>query len=386
MERSWCGSDESLSASPGAPEVREAPVTGREAPGEGRSDPGRWWTRRRGRLALLLTACTVALLCAEVAIRIGVGLMDRRPLLVRSEVTGWVLKPNLEGVRAYRGGEFSNTTDARGYRVTSPGPDRTNSVENEIILVGDSFVQGLGVADEDHLGWILAEAVERPVVNLGVLGFDTGQELLAVEHYFTTRADRSVSGGGDVVVLVFENDFAEILLDFAPFLGRSKPSFRLEAGVLEAVPYHPGFHDYLMDSSRLYWLVSSKWANVFPPSRGSGGLQEGQALDRERAGVDLVLASLARIRNVAEANGATFHVLAHRYVRGGALGDDMWTYFLSESDAWDVTSALLSGGGERLVGFDGLHWNRNGHLLVASLMQQSIEGTTDLSENQEGRG
>ena len=69
------------------------------------------------------------------------------------------------------------TLDARGFR----NPAGLDSAE--VVLVGDSFVEGLQVADGDLVSARLAERIDAPVANLGRTGYGPRQELAVLERY-----------------------------------------------------------------------------------------------------------------------------------------------------------------------------------------------------------
>lgn len=311
--------------------------------------------------SLVLLGLVVATGVAELGVRGLTLALGREPLLVSDDVTGWRLRPNLQRLRAYRNGGYRTSTDAHGHRRTRPPGVSLILAERarQIILVGDSFAQGLGVEDEDTVGWVLSEATRRPVANLGVLGFGTGQSLLAFERYLEGEPGRVAI---DVVMLAFENDFVEVQQPFAPFIGRCRPTFQIEGTTLRANPFKPCLRDRLMDLSQVHWLVASQLAVLFPSAQPP-------AVD----GIELVLGCLTRMRAVAAARGARLHIVAHRYRSAGALDDPSWERFVRRAGALDITARLRDGGGSDLVGFDGLHWNAAGHRLVAQILAGLVE-------------
>lgn len=69
------------------------------------------------------------------------------------------------------------TLDAHGFR-NPPGLDSA-----DVVLVGDSFVEGLQVADGDLVSARLAKRLGAPVANLGRTGYGPRQELAVLERY-----------------------------------------------------------------------------------------------------------------------------------------------------------------------------------------------------------
>jgi hypothetical protein len=69
------------------------------------------------------------------------------------------------------------STDSRGFRNAA---DLTRA---DIALVGDSYIEGAYVSDEETAAVRLQERLGRPVANLGVSGYGTLQELKVIEQY-----------------------------------------------------------------------------------------------------------------------------------------------------------------------------------------------------------
>jgi hypothetical protein len=91
----------------------------------------------------------------------------------------WVGRPRSDieatwGVPASRAHPITVTYDARGYRNPTP------RVWADVVLIGDSFVEGRYVSDDDVLSRVLEKRLGRPVANLGVAGYGTAQELIAL--------------------------------------------------------------------------------------------------------------------------------------------------------------------------------------------------------------
>jgi hypothetical protein len=171
--------------------------------------------------AVIATFGTVLVL--EVALRIfsgsPAGAGDRA--LWRYDATkGWALAPGARGVD-YRGGPDAGQVriNALGFRgpevAPAPAPGR-----RRVLLLGDSFVFGVGVDDGSvvtaRLEELLGEGHE--VVNLGVSGYSTDQQLLLFEE--TGRGLRP-----DLVLLVMaDNDFLANTQDFV-YRAYPKPVF-----------------------------------------------------------------------------------------------------------------------------------------------------------------
>jgi len=72
---------------------------------------------------------------------------------------------------ASRSDVITLTYDGRGYRNT------TELTRADVVLLGDSYVQGDYVSDDETTASVLHRELGRPVANLGVAGYGTAQEL-----------------------------------------------------------------------------------------------------------------------------------------------------------------------------------------------------------------
>ena len=66
-------------------------------------------------------------------------------------------------------GHISFTTDSRGFR------NRTERAQADVVLIGDSYVEGWSVSDDETVAAVLEQRLDHPVSNLGVSGYGTLQ-------------------------------------------------------------------------------------------------------------------------------------------------------------------------------------------------------------------
>jgi len=134
------------------------------------------------RLLALLLGLVAAVAFLELALRVvGRGPLD--PPAPSEEPAhyephprmGWVHRPGRFEVAGARA-----TFLADGSRATAPVPAPRSAAA--VVLVGGSFTEGYGVADEDTFGWRLAERGPLPVRNFGTGGHGTYQALLMLEE------------------------------------------------------------------------------------------------------------------------------------------------------------------------------------------------------------
>ena len=178
---------------------------------------------------------------------------------------GWRNRPNVSGYFARR--EFRHHVRHNEYGLRGGPIDLTSARGRpRVLALGDSFTWGYGVEEDETYCKLLSQSLDIEVLNLGVSGFGTGQELLLLQDSID-RFDASA------VVLFF--DAATDLRDLvsANRWGHSKPrlglsenggvevtdrpeAFAWGAGRVadfdrEAVALHPWFN-WLAESSTLF--------------------------------------------------------------------------------------------------------------------------------------
>ena len=80
------------------------------------------------------------------------------------------------GLPASRADRVTVTYDPRGYRNVA------TLTRADIVLIGDSYVEGAYVSDDEVVSGFLQARLRRPVANLGVAGYGTAQELIVLER------------------------------------------------------------------------------------------------------------------------------------------------------------------------------------------------------------
>ena len=94
----------------------------------------------------------------------------RRSARVRSDIETACNLP------ASRADAITLTYDARGFR------NPTTPARADIVLIGDSYVEGRYVSDDRIVSRVLEARLRRPVANLGVAGYGSAQELVVLER------------------------------------------------------------------------------------------------------------------------------------------------------------------------------------------------------------
>jgi hypothetical protein len=311
----------------------------------------------------MMVGSLAGLIFCELAARAFVAVTHRVPLIICDERAGWSLQPNMRDViRGGEGGQFVINTDSEGHRCTRKRGDDAGAERPTVLLVGDSYVQSTGVEDDESFPWILAHETPLNVVNLGVLGYGTDQELVGLESYLDNHPTTNVR---DVVVFVTANDFVDVQSD-SHYLGRSKPRFEVVDGRLNRPAYHLSLSDRLMDISCFYWLANSQRALRFH-----------EDMNNPAPGGDIIVACVAAMRETTIRRGARFHALVHHLREFWPASSEWWMDFASRCGGTDITERLRLPGGVNCFCYDGHHWNAEVHQRVASLTKELLAGHPD---------
>lgn len=261
-------------------------------------------------LALASTAVVLGLVVAlEGLLRLRAHAEDGEPglesLHVYSETYGWTLR---RGFR-HRADAKTISVNRMGYRGREHELARTDGV-GRVVMLGDSIAFGPGVDDTETFSHRLDSRASGPeVVNLGVMGYGTDQELLKLER-------EGLAFVPDVVVLHFclYNDFADNMLPQALYDGvHPKPYFTYEGEHLRK-------HDAHLRTSRarrvaLHLQTSSHLFRKMTAVAGGGGVhwldRMEAALENVGQATELAFRIIQTMRKRADENGARFLVVLH---------------------------------------------------------------------------
>jgi hypothetical protein len=339
-----------------------------------------------GNLLVLL----VLVLGLEVASRLaGVHFpsVARRPAAERQlwaydATKGWFHVPGGVG-EGFLGGPDRgivqiNSLGLRGPELPRAKPDGVKRV----LVLGDSFVFGVGVDEPNVFTSRLAMALDagdprhrHEVVNMGVAGYSTDQELILFDELGPRLAP-------DVVVLVVcDNDFQGNTEDFA-YRRYFKPYFELDpkGGLTrhnEPVPHLSRAQSvklFLGQESNVWNLFRSRESRWAPAARLVSWFQVGVPRRTATDPVDLTAALVLELAAHVRAAGARFVVTntGHRgektplqqALRARLRRPDIGLLGLEESLGDARREAP-----ERLWDFGrDTHWNRDAHRLAAEVI------------------
>lgn len=179
-------------------------------------------------LATLSIALTLA--AVEVGLRVAgypPALTDHSEFMRRDPALGWALRPGVRGT--YVSDEYAHDVrvNSRGMRGPEPA---AGAGDVRIVLLGDSFVEGYSVAEEERVSEALEARLravggcEVRVVPMGTAGYSTDQQLIWLER-------DGLSMEPHAVVLMFY--FNDVWYNGREtYFGAEKPYFRLRADSL----------------------------------------------------------------------------------------------------------------------------------------------------------
>lgn len=215
------------------------------------------WARRLANLGLVLAGSIVALVTAEVAVRMfaphardhvvpsGMFEIDRE--------LGWALAANWSGVHRSRYFEAEYRSNQLGFRDNERGIGRSRG-RYRIVVYGDSQVFGWGLSPEERFTNILETRLgELELWNVAVPGYGLGQEVIVYEtRGFEYRADE---------VAFFVNPLTLHRIPFDYIFRKPKPRFRLDDA--EQLLLDPVDTRFRMTSDLLYRLLSPFYLPYF---------------------------------------------------------------------------------------------------------------------------
>lgn len=312
--------------------------------------------RRLLRVALATGATALALLTGEVLWRVfrtaRFGPTTNPAYVLHDADLGWRYRPLTEARHRTADFDVEVRINAQGFRdspIAAPGE------RPRIVALGDSLTFGWGVEAEQTFSSRLEELLGADVLNLGVSGYGTDQELLLWEHEGRALQPQLV------LLTLCANDLEEVSRPAA--YGRLKPYFTLQAGELRLegrpVPEAPvGEWSHLLRSTWSWWIKRST-----PP------------LDPSERGAATALQCAVLARLAADVRSAKAHLLIVFDGRDAAPGQA----FTCASEDWlalDVGPALEAAARTGAVRFaTDAHWSPHGHQAVAEAIATRLRET-----------
>ena len=314
-----------------------------------------------GPAARRVLAVVLGLLILELAIVVACHLGDRRRIFAWHPVAGHAPLPDLDRRRRRCGDRvFHVSTGPDRFRVTGPRP--VDPRAGHVLLLGDSFAFGWCVDDEESLGWILSDTLDRPVVNLSANAYGPDVSLALLRDHLGRAAPVEA-----VVVVLFENDPWDVT--YRRSRGRARPHHEVDPGRTGRdryrwVPARRGWRDVLLDRSYVAALLARLVLPHGTPTAATGEdvvplvtiCLEEMAREAAGRGIPIAFFYADRLDGAPGAVEPRDRLLADR-----ALGIEDLTPILRDARA-DVGTLLAPDG----------HWNRDGARVAAGRIREVL--------------
>lgn len=276
---------------------------------------------------------------------------------------GWFPIP--DGSRRFKGDHFFTIRHNHdGFRDGPHGP----KTKKRIAFVGDSFVWGYDAEQEERFTEKLqARLPDWEILNLGVSGYATDQELLLLRRWFERYQP-------DIVVLVFsDNDVEENGLNVVHG-GYYKPYFELVEGkpvekgvpVPKCIHYYRAEHPLLFKSALAQLLTTWHLARTAPTKSPTP---------------NPTLPLVAEMRAYVQSKGAKFILAFCSDIEGQKK--------LAFVQAYHFDALFLLAGPtfnwDYMYNTGGHHWTPRGHDLVASKLYDFLTTNQFLATEQSQR-
>jgi hypothetical protein len=348
------------------------------------------------------------------------GCLPADALQVFSPALAFAYKPNLDVMLwNAESGAWTLRTDDRGF----PNRDSTLHGRADVVVIGDSFAQGVLVEPEESFPARLAAATGRRVLNLGVRGWDAYQYPLALEKYGLRARPRvvvvAISGASDWDTtfprwLAYRSDHQGV--DYRDFLEADER--RRQSGTpgtfglperLYRRAFLPAALGALLHPTQMGGAPSRDWDELTfdghaVPLRLRAALDRWLDVDAERllvqqrSGIEQLARSVARLRALAAAARARLVILyvpamEEVYLPLVEAASPFWegtsrdrllekiarlravvTSLARRDELLDLTGPLgdVAGRGESLYWIHDPHWNRRGNAAVAGIVARHL--------------
>jgi hypothetical protein len=337
-------------------------------------------------LTLLFVSLLVSVLLAELVVRKA----GWKPMFTSQSfrffeyhpVLGWAHKPGQESEFSDKHFRTSVRINQKGLRGLERGYERTNE-KKRILVLGDSLAWGHGVEEANRFSEVLETLLPVEVINAGVAGYSTDQELLWLK-------DEGINYDIDLVIVVFCGNDERANHRQLVYESYYKPYFTLNGDAITLnnvpVPKHiahkePNLGRSLVMSARVHSsLVNLVWRHLFENAHvsvSSGNSQDAMSpTSTSQRPFELTIRLLREMRTVAQSRGAKFMIVSSsawwdnrpekpypRFIdtlrQGGFLVLD-----LESIDGYDDTTMQIP---------NDRHWNAEGHGFVARETKTFIE-------------
>ncbi len=333
----------------------------------------------------------IFLLLLEILLRMGVAIVSERFTKVDPWL-GWYHEPNSSKKNEVEGHAFRLGYNGHGFRLPEHDFKKTRGVFR-IVVLGDSFVDGSEVGDDETFTWHLQQQMEAlEVINLGVYGFSTAQELITLERV-------GLRYHPDLVVLVtMTNDYTDNLLNISSFGPRPRYLVKNDSLVLEGtaqpsaqtifrainlpIPGRKFFHQH----SYLYYAINHYlYQRLITDRINSIVLEQKRSLDKEGQ-MKLYYRLVERMKNICENDGIDFlvvfaypekYLLENQGSPSSEIAKELGRRGINTLDLFNRLREEAFKSNTTLYYIEDFHWNPQGHKFVAVVLKEWIESWTN---------
>jgi lysophospholipase L1-like esterase len=337
-------------------------------------------------LAMAAASLFACALLVELALQLAMPLLFRPRMTRVDPVLGWYHNSSVTNAEEIEGHRYQLSYNSHGFRPPEHGYAKPERMRRVLVL-GDSYTDGSEVDDRELFTWHLQNCLEGvEVINLGVYGFSTAQELVALERF-------GLGYSPDLVLLLsISNDLVENVLGLQSF--GVAPRFVLEGDTLafEGTD-HPSARAlfsatnlraprWIHQHSLLYYVLNHYIYHRLFAEKISETQKRRIATLTPAERVELYLRIVSRMRDITARSGAGLIVVLG-YMRNELLGDEASPLagIARQLAATGIQVVDLFGAlrdaerdGERSLYYrEDIHWNPRGHEVVAALLQPVVE-------------
>ena len=335
----------------------------------------------------MVISTLVALFLSEIALRL-IGL---NPLYVSPErdqfwkydsLLGWAHQPGQEGIFETQQFRTSVRINKNGLRDREHSYKRQGDIKR-ILVLGDSFAWGYGVEESERFSQQLEESLSVEVINAGVSGYSTDQELLWYRN-------EGIKYETDLVILVVAgNDVGDNDRQLVSTI-YYKPKFVIEDGQLvptgypvpETSPQGRFIYSLSQRSALAYFLIQRYFdlRSLYTESGDNSDHANSpvSGISTRSEPFKLTVALIDEMRNIAGLRKSEFMIVAtNRWWNSSA--SETYQDFINTLRAkgflvLDVESMPRFDPEVMLIPNDG-HWNQAGHTFVAEKIKALIESS-----------
>lgn len=344
-------------------------------------------------LSLLLISTFFAVLLSEVALR----LIGFEPLYVSPErarfwkydaLLGWAHQPGQEGIFETQQFRTAVRINENGLRDRSHTYQRHDD-KKRILVLGDSFAWGYGVEESERFSQRLEGSMDVEVINAGVSGYSTDQELLWYQN-------EGIKYDADLVILVVSgNDIGDNGKELVSTI-YYKPKFLMKDGELVPTGYpvpqtsSKGKFVYALSqrSALAYFLVLRYFdvLNLYAKLRSNTDEQSAPkpASKVEKEPFKLTIALIDEMKNIAESKDAKFMIVSNdrwwNLPSNAATYEDFVTAMEDEGFLVLDVESLPGFDPEKMLIPDDGHWNPSGHEFAAQEIEEFVDKHKLLSQ------